>query len=198
MTVALYPATVDPLIGYSVEPIYFTQRTPTKSGADVAEKLWDTPRFRIRLPYRVNVTDLATLMNFHHARSGSYEAFDFIDLHTRKWDDVYISTGDGTEVRFEVPFANISAQVVKVDGVTQVGVTDYTVSAGTGENGRDRIQFEVGSTPPDGDVITLTVPNENRFYTVRFEKDNIQYRTLPTFTSGAENLELNVSLISQR
>lgn len=83
MTVALYPTTINPLLGYSVEPMFSTQRTPTKSGADVAEKLWDTARYRIRLPYRVSVTDAATLLNFHEARYGAYEAFDFFDFHSR-------------------------------------------------------------------------------------------------------------------
>ena len=197
MALELYPTTVDPLIGYLVEPIYYTQRTPTKSGADVAEKLWDTPRFRIRMQYRVSTPDATTILNFHHARRGSHEEFDFIDLHARPWTDVYVGTGDGSTRDFDCDVPT-SGCAVLVDGVVQTPVTDYTFGSGTGDNGRDQILFTVGGTPPDGDVITVNGATGTRYYVVRFENDSLPYRTLPQFTDGVERLEFQVVLISQR
>lgn len=196
MTLALYPTSPKPLIGYSVEPLFFTQKTATKSGADVTEKMWDTARYKITLPYRVSVTDAATLLNFHEARYGAYDEFDFIDFHSRAWTGVYIGTGDGVEDTFDMPCTTFDSTTIKVDDVA-ISAVRYGLSSGGGVNGRGQVIFYFTADVPSDSVITIDFTGK-RVYPVRFESDSLRYRTLPQFSSSAEMLELQTSLISQR
>jgi hypothetical protein len=198
MTVALYPTTIAPLIGYQVEPIYTTQITPLKSGADVAEKVYDYPRYRIMLPYRVSASNLATLQNFYHARRGRYEAFDYRDPFTSFWEDIYVGTGDGSTTVFDIPIYNIDAPltpgdwVLYKDGVVQS--TGFTFSHQAGENDRSQVTFTVA--PTSGEVITFD-GSQYRMFRVRFASDTSPYKTVSAFSGGIEMFDLSMTLISQ-
>ena len=193
MTVALYPTSINPVPGYIVEPVFSLQKTPTKSGVDVSEKLWGTARYRIKLPYRVSVTNAATLLNFHEARLGSYEAFDFIDFHRRSWTGAFVAVSDATTPTFDLPvYGCADGDCV---GYISGSSSPVAFGSGTGANGRDRMTF--AGPPISGAIITCDVVGQ-RVFTVRFESDNLPYRTIPQFSGGVEMLELQVSLVSQR
>ena len=193
MTVALYPTSISPLPGYIVEPVFSLQKTQTKSGVDVSEKLWSASRHRIKLLYQVSVTNAATLLNFHEARLGSYEAFDFIDFNRRAWVGAFVAASDATTPTFDLPVYGCA----EADCVGYISGSSSPVAfgSGTGANGRDRMTFQ--GPPIKGSIITCDVVGQ-RVYTVRFEFDNLPYKTLPQFSGGVEMLELQVSLVSQR
>jgi hypothetical protein len=203
MATELYPSSVNPLIGYSVEPVFSTQATPTKSGADVAEKIWDSARYRISLPYRCSLADAMEILNFHTARAGKYEVFDFIDLLERDWEGLYIGTGDGSEDTFATDFDATtdagSGRVVYVDGVEQtVGAgNDYLMSAQSGTNNRDRVVFLAGSEPANGAIVTMDYTGK-KYFSVRFMSDKLEIRSLAQFVSGIEMHQLDVELMTQR
>ena len=195
MTIALYPATIYPLAqGYSIEPIFSTQRTPMKSGADVAEKMWNYPRYRIRLPYRVSSADTMTLLNFFDARCGGYEAFDFQDFIYRAWQNVYITTATGATLGLIE--CDISPTTVYVDGVELAATGAWSTSLSPGTNGRTQINL---TTPPSaGEVITADSTNTKRFFRVRFEDDAIRASSTMTYSGSAPYHDFDVTLISQR
>ena len=195
MTTALYPATIYPLIGYGApEPIFYTQTTPMKSGTDVAEKLWNTPRYRISIPYRVSSADASTILNFFEARYGMYEEFDFIDFHTRSWVKVSIGTGDGLEDEYELPCTGAASLVIYVD---DEAVEAYTNSSGTGTNSRDVITFAPAAVPGNGESVTASFIGK-RYFSTKFAQDQIRPRTVALYASNREYLEFDVELISQR
>ena len=197
MTTALYPATIYPLIGYGVEPIFYTQTTPMKSGADVAEKLWDTARYRINLPYRVSATNGATILNFFDSRHGKYEAFDFVDFVSRAWTSVYVGAGTGSLAQFTIPFRFPSSLTVYVDGVAKTFSTHWTYGAGLPAPARTVIEFTIGNEPAAGEVVTIDATGY-RYFLVRFDNDQIRYTTTSNFSGNAEMWDFDVTLISQR
>ncbi len=201
MTAALYPTTIYPLIGYSIEHIFYTQTTPMKSGVDVAEKLFDRARYRINLSYKLKPSDAVTLLQFHEARYGAYEAFDFYDFHKRTWSNVYVGIGTSSTATFDLPTRTLySYPSIYVDGVA-VGASNFSISDNAGTNGRDTITFDAGHEPDAGKVITCDFTG-TRVFSCRFENDILRYTTLgmhESWPSGAttEWVEFNTSLITQ-
>lgn len=202
MTAALYPATIYPLIGYSIEHVFYTQATPMKSGVDVTEKIYDRARYRIRLQYKLSPSDASTLLKFHEARYGGYEAFDFYDFHKRQWANVYVGTGTGSTAAFDLPIRTVwtLAPTIYLDGV-EVGASNYTISDNDGTNGRDKVTFDGGQEPDAGKIITCDFTGI-RVFSCRFDSDTLRYTTVSSteaWPSGTttEWVEFDVSLVTQ-
>jgi hypothetical protein len=162
MTLALYPVSPVPLSnGYSVTPIFETQTTPMRSGADVTYARFTYPRHSISMNYRAEGTDADDVLDFFEARAGKFEAFDFIDFVSRSWEGFYVGIGDGAEDTWDLPFATGAAVSVYVNGVLKTVITDYTYGAATDPNGRIELIFNraVGN----GRVITIDFTGKRYF-----------------------------------
>jgi len=202
MTAPLYSATIDPLIGYSVEPFFSTQRTPLKAAADVTSAGWDRARYRIKLPYRTNATDAATISNFFEARTGPWAGFDFIDFHSRAWVGVYVGTGTSSTATFDLPFvvATWSTEKIYVDGVEQTfgAINDYIHVSGTGENGRSQVQFSGGSYPGAGAVITTDFTGKRFWANTHFDQESLPIGSIAVYTEAAHWQQFNVALLTAK
>ena len=198
MTAPLYSATIDPLIGYSVEPFFATQKTPLKAGADVTAAGWDRARYRIKLPYRTDATDAATISNFFEARTGPWGGFDFIDFHSRAWVGVYIGVGDGAEDTFDLPGVIISlATTLYADGIA-IDLGDYGIDPAGGTNGRDRVIFGLGSEPAAGKVLTVSFTGQRIWANTHFDQESLPMGSVPVYTGAAHWQQFNVALLTAK
>ena len=200
MTAPLYSATIDPLIGYSVEPFFSTQRTPLKAAADVTSAGWDRARYRIKLPYRTNATDAATISNFFEARTGPWAGFDFIDFHSRAWVGVYVTTTTGATVtEFDLPIfgGSYSGTTLYTKGVEEakpwIGIS---FSAGTGTNGRDQIVY--GGPPAADKVLTVSFTGQRVWANTHFDQESLPMGSIAVYTGAAHWQQFNVALLTAK
>jgi hypothetical protein len=116
----------------------------------------------------------AALLAFHRACSGSLTEFTYLDALRRVWNDLYVGTGDGATHAFDLPgVAGIAGSwVVYVAGVLQTVSTDYSVSAGTGTDGRDVLTM-VGHVPA-GDRISATLDGRRAVFCI-FAADDLGF-----------------------
>jgi len=168
-----------------ITALYRTLITEMDYGKEYRRKKWRFPKRIISLTYpHLSSVQADTLLNFYKSVKGAYEAFYFFDWLPHSWEDEFVGRGDGTLITFDLPGKEIEQETLKVyiDGTE---TTDYTFSAGTGENGEDQIVFSLA--PAVGALITADFTGKIRLK-VRFE-DNLN-RTLSRYKN--ENITLKL------
>jgi len=112
-----------------------------------------------------DMTNLATLEDFLVQMQGGYGSFTFTDFYGydaspigRKWPRVFIHISDGTTATWDLPSKslNTATEIVYSGASALVRTTDYTISAGAGTDGRDRLTYVAGHIPANGTIVRLT------------------------------------------
>ena len=94
------------------------------------------PRRNIVVSYtHLSLADARTLWQFYQARDGRFERFFFVLPYSDTYDGEYVTTGDGTEVRWDLPSENITNETVYIAGAE---TASYTITAGAGAEVRRR------------------------------------------------------------
>ena len=168
-------------------PVFRTSVARLNSGHAKRAQLWTQPLGRWDIAYGLRQLDddgallgLRNIISFFYARRGRLRTFRFRDWLDYTVVDEQFATGDGVETVFQLTItytdvalfnfiknitkpAEIPAPVIKVDGVTQIETTDYTIDFATG-----LITFV---TPP-GDTLPITWTGEFDKH-VSFEEDRL-------------------------
>ncbi len=111
------------------------------------------PRRNFGLKYTIrNSTHLKTLYDFYLARKGSFEAFNFFHPFIRIYAGEYVGTGDGSTLLYNLPFKLGTDMAIYVDGLLQIEVTNYTITASGGADGADLLTMVAAVA--DGSQIT--------------------------------------------
>lgn len=181
MTLQTFPYTSEadaPREGWEISPAWSTQIVSGRAGTEQRRQLWTLPRHRITGMSWSNLenasTKLDALYAFYMARKGSLEAFVLFDFDAyRTWTKAYVATGTGALATFDLPAKSGTSYSIYVNGVLQTVTTHYTITAGAGSNGRDRIVFTFN--PALGHIIEATFTGQ-RAFVVRFAEDNMSYR----------------------
>ena len=190
---ALYPSYSSiPYNSMSITPFSKTLITPFEDeGSRKAKRKWLFPKRKIRLGYKLlSKANARTLKLFFRDRDGQYESFNWFHHQTNTYELEFIGTGDGTTTNFNLPGKTISAYTVYADGVEQTEVTNYSITAGAGTDGADKISFV--AAPEAGAYLSLDFTGYLKVH-CRFGSDDMQV-TL----RHREFEDLNVELVGER
>lgn len=155
---------IPPTGDYSWSPVAFDQRETAADGSTQISV--PHPKIQRRFTANWEVLELAELWQIYtHWAANRSNAFTLFDFWYLPWTDVAVGTGDGATTTFTLPAKEVTGIVVKVAGVVQGGGT-YTLSAGTGAEGEDRILFNVA--PANGAAITYSATRARARFTVLY------------------------------
>ena len=145
-------------------------------GQERRKRKWLYPKRLITLQYsNISLTNGRTLFDFYIARSGSYDAFTFFKYESEIHTGEYVGTGDASETVMNLPCKTSSSETVYLDGVEQTGGgTHYTLGAGTGTDGADKITWE--AAPASGERVTVDFTGYLKIK-CRFKDDNMSFST---------------------
>lgn len=151
---------------YDAGPIDFVKRSETENGSSQSLDVWGRTRFVATWSVRGTIETIAILLWFwKNNRSSDFTFFDFDYEYTT---GMSAGTGDGATTLFTIPAKETSDWGVTVGGVGKDLTTHYTISAGTGAQKEDQIQFTPGNTPGAGEeIVFYRIRGRNR-YTVEF------------------------------
>jgi uncharacterized protein (TIGR02217 family) len=138
------------------------------SGHEQRNINWSLERLVWDFNYSVLTAEqFKALLEFFRARRGRGYGFRFKDWSDYKWSDESIGVGDGTNTVFQMtrvyesagpnPYIRIISRpisgtiVVKVNAITKVETTDYTIDYSTGI-----ITFGAGDIPAGGEIVSIT------------------------------------------
>jgi len=165
----LFPASPIPTLPASITAQWKTIISQFDSGREQRRQKWVQPRFNMSLLYNLlEETDIRALWTFYMARKGSWEAFNVYDWLSATWTDLYIGTGDGTTLIFDIPGKTTSSQSIYLDGALQS--SGYSILTGGGSDNADRVSFTVA--PTVNQIITCTITGYLRI-TCRFAEDKM-------------------------
>jgi len=145
-------------------------------GEERRKRKWLYPKRLITLQYS-NITKAngRTLFDFYIARSGAYDAFTFFKYERETYTGEYVGTGDASTTLMNLPCKTSSWETVYLDGSEQTGGgTHYTLGAGTGTDGADKITWE--SAPASGERVTVDFLGYLKIK-CRFKDDNMSFET---------------------
>jgi hypothetical protein len=167
---ALFPATPLPQYPYDISVVWKTIISAFDSGKEQRRQKQTYAKYDMSLTYNaLHEADFQTLWNFYVARKGSFEAFYFYTLARFSWYGLFIWTGDGAIVTFDIPGKSTSAQVIYNNGIVVPG-GDYTIVTGGGMEGSDRVTFN--TAPVLNAIITCDFTGFMRIR-CRFEEDKL-------------------------
>lgn len=189
----LFPRTWYPRLGLNRQQIAGNVlKSNITSGRILRVSRWPSgyERWRFTFDKLGQDTLLDDIFTFHHDQGGSLTAFDLADYLTWVWD-YKISFGTGTAaLTYDLPGDEITAETIYVNSIAQSDPADYSISAGTGTNGRDQVVF-TGSV--NGQALEIKFAGK-RFFTAHFEDDTLTHvpdrdsgGTVSKFTIIAEN-----------
>lgn len=168
---AEYPASPKPQLPLNLSVRFNTITSSFDSGKEQRRRKELYAKYDLDLTYNaLSAADFATLWNFYNARGGSYEAFYFYTLvSTEAWTGLFVGTGDGSTVTFDIPGKSTSSQAIYVNGVV-VAEADYTMVVGGGTESSDRVTFD--TAPALNDIITCNFTGYMRIR-CRFADDSM-------------------------
>jgi hypothetical protein len=113
-----------------------------------------------------DLANLAVLEDFVAQMQGGFGSFTFTDFYGadtnpigRQWPRVFVHISDGASTGpFDLPSKslNITTEILYAGAAPLVRTTDYTISAGAGTDGKDRLNYVAGRVPANGTVVRLT------------------------------------------
>ncbi len=145
-------------------------------GTERRRRKWLYPKRLITLQYsQLSLTEGRTLFDFYIARSGAYEAFTFYKYESETYTGEYVGTGDGSTVVMNLPCKGSSSETVYIDGAEQTGGgTHYTLGAGTGTDGADKVTWV--AAPASGERVTVDFTGYLKIK-CRFKDDKMSFET---------------------
>lgn len=127
--------------------------------------------------------DISVLQGFFNKCKGLYSRFTFILPVAGDFEGEFVAKQVGSEVTFDLPSVNTTNLTIYVDGVE----TAVTISAGSGEDGRDQIVF--ASAPALDSVITADFSGNLVVY-ARFNKEFSKSINPVTYDAEIELMEV--------
>lgn len=181
MSNAIYPALPGLAWPVDLTPQFSTKVARSISLKEQRARYSAYPIYTLGLVYEfLRVDEFRQLLGFFNARAGSFDSFLFENVDDKSVTDQAFGVGNGTSTQFQLvrtfgaftePVCNLNgAPVIKIDGVTKVLGTHYTLSA-TG-----LVSFV--TAPAAGVVLTWT---GGYYWRVRFKDDTSKYGK---FSSG--------------
>jgi hypothetical protein len=160
-----FPETIPPNVPYTWSPRFNTKiGGPYETPVLDARIVWPYPQMTVNLTWPKRVlpsTDYVALYDFFIAMRGKATAFTFFDFNQWKsspvgiqWNHVYTCVRDGIATVYDLPGKNMTSIAVYDNATLLTLTTDYTVSAGTGTDGRDKITFVTTGTV--GHTVTVS------------------------------------------
>lgn len=143
---------------------------------------------------------ISALWNFHQQMRGRLLPFTFTDWAGWDgspvgiaWPRLYAFTGTGSDVStgartFDVPMKSSSSYTLYRAGSALALTTDYTLSAGTGADGRDQVVLVTGHQGANGDLHEWAATGRAAF-NVRFTSDKFP---MPFLSNGVASCALDV------
>lgn len=168
---ATFPTAPGPAYGYDSWHDELVTRTDARVPVVQVRDVWNTTLFRASLRYDGRTDTVLAIESFY--LQNRLDAFDFFDpdkgwgfglLVHRNSTGIVVSTSVGTSLNYALPAVDTSNVVVYDDGVV-VDPSQYTISAGAGYGGRDRLTFN--SAPVAGSVLRVDLYGR-RTYRCRF------------------------------
>lgn len=184
MSSSIFPVLVG--LGWDVvrRPIHASIVQEAVSGKETRLSLRPYPRYLYTLRYdmlrdTVANPELKTLFAFYNSMLGRADSFLYNDPYDNSVTDQPLGTGDGVETEFQLVRTMTGTGVsfvepvlapntitnIKVDGVVQTPVTDYTVDNDTGV-----LTF----TSPPGNALPIT-GTFTYYWRARFEDDELDF-----------------------
>jgi len=105
--------------------------------------------YRIEIGYRVAASSVCVLEQTLHQLDGAGEV-DLVDFISRTHRGLKVGTGQAGVTTYDLPATESSDHHVSLDGTELL--SGWSVSPGTGSNGRDQL---VLTTAPEGQAITV-------------------------------------------
>ncbi len=135
-------------------------------------------QFRISYdPGGITADEESLLYEFWVARRGRYGKFNFFSFdHHKKWVDISIGTGNGTQDDFTLPGKETSSVVVKVAGATKELTTDYIITENAGTDYQTVITFNPGKIPTTGQAVTVSFTGRRYFPDCVFKTSAAEFR----------------------
>lgn len=184
-----------PAEGSTVEASYPVEIVESRSGIEQRRALSAFPRHKVRVKWERDMnaaTRVNTLWDFYRQTRGALLPFVYFDFDdARTWTEVYVGTGNGSALVFDLPMLNGSSVTVKVNGTTKTPTTHYTIAAGAGANGRDKLTFTAGNAPASGALVTVTFTGR-RSFAMRIASEALSYSVMSAliYSTGLEMVEV--------
>lgn len=195
MSLLTFPFTTSadaPQEGIEIADAYNTRITTSQTGYEQRRQLQAFPRAALsamKWDRSENAsTRLDSLWDFYQQCRGALLPFIYFDLGTqRTWGHTFVGVGTGAQSVWDLPSKSATYSAVYVGGAS---VSNYTVAAGAGSNGRDRITF-TSPLPASGKIIQATFTGQ-RAWVVRFANDRMSYRAFAVnlYEFGLELIEV--------
>ena len=167
---AEYPTTPKPNYPFDLTINWKTITSAFDSGKEQRRQKQTYAKYDVSLVYDLlSEANMQLLWNFYVARKGSFEVFYFYTLAISDWYGLFIWTGDGATVTFDIPGKSTSAHVIYNNGIT-VSPADYTIVTGGGTESSDRVTFN--TAPVLNAIITCDFTGYMRIR-CRFEEDKL-------------------------
>lgn len=152
-----------------LETEFKTLVTDFESGKEQRRKRWAFPKRSVGLRFdSLSPDGFKTLWEFYQARSGAYEAFNYIHPIADYWYGEKLGVGNGSQTTFDLPGVETAetSVVVYKDGVSSA----FTWVSGGGEAGSDRVTMS--TVPAPGAVLTADFYGRLRIV-ARFAQDKL-------------------------
>lgn len=186
-----FPETIPPSVPYTWTPRFLTKLGgPYEMPVLDARIVWPYPQMSVNLTWPKRAmpsTDYVALYDFFISMRGRATAFTFFDFNQWKsspvgiqWNHVYTCVRDGATVEYDLPGKDMTSIEVYDNATLLTVATDYTISAGTGTDGRDEITF-VGAYAPGtlGHTVTVSFVGR-RAMNAHFTMDEMPFDTFYT------------------
>jgi hypothetical protein len=137
----VYPSTPVPSEGIEWSQEYLSAIAgPYPNGSTVGLALRSYPLMRYKFGYKyISTAEMQTVAAFFRSMRGQAGTFVFKDWWTLEWSGVYVATGSGGILIFDLPSISTTSLVLRKDGTALANPADYTLGLGTGANGCDRV-----------------------------------------------------------
>ena len=102
-------------------------------------------------------SEMRELFQFYQDMLGAYDDFSFFFPTTwtpLDYENEYVGVGDGSSTLFNMPCVSGEDVVIYNNGIELTDEVDYYYYQEGGTTGEDYIEFDSGSIPENGDVIT--------------------------------------------
>ena len=147
---AQYPTSPAPSYPYSLDIVHKTIVSAFDSGKEQRRQKQLFPKYDVNLIYdAITISEIDDLWSFYTARKGSFEAFYFYTLEKATWTNLFMGTGDGMTLNFDIPGKETESRVIYLDGVEEI---NRIFLVGGGNEDSDRVSFSM--SPSLNQVIT--------------------------------------------
>lgn len=147
-------------------------------GEEQRKQKWLYPKRLITLKYPfISKTEAQELWQFFIGRAGAYNTFKFFYPDKKStpftYDNEYVATGDASTVVYSLPAKDSGNYTLYVDEIVQADPADYSMGAGGGPDGEDKVTFV--AAPDAGTRITFSFTGRLKIVG-RFKDDKMNFQ----------------------